>query len=31
MNAMVGLEVGCAVVLVLSKFFEQALLVHTER
>lgn len=30
MNAMVGLEVGCAIVLVLAKFFEQALLVRTE-
>lgn len=31
MNAVVGMEVGCAVVLVLAKFFEQALLVkeHT--
>lgn len=29
MNAAVGLEVGCAVVLVLAKFFEQALLVRT--
>ncbi len=28
MNAAVGLEVGCAVVLVLAKFFEQALLVR---
>jgi multicomponent Na+:H+ antiporter subunit B len=28
-NAAVGLEVGCAVVLVLAKFFEQALLVRT--
>lgn len=28
MNAVVGLEVGCAVVLVLAKFFEQALLVR---
>lgn len=27
MNAVVGMEVGCAVVLVLAKFFEQALLV----
>jgi multicomponent Na+:H+ antiporter subunit B len=31
MNAVVGLEVGCAVVLVLSKFFEQALLVRMEQ
>lgn len=31
MNAAVGLEVGCAVVLVLSRFFEQALLVHEEK
>ncbi|GAA0369839.1 sodium:proton antiporter [Actinoallomurus spadix] len=30
MNAMVGLEVGCAIVLVLTKFFEQALLVRTD-
>jgi multicomponent Na+:H+ antiporter subunit B len=29
MNAAVGLEVGCALVLVLAKFFEQALLVRT--
>jgi multicomponent Na+:H+ antiporter subunit B len=28
MNAVVGLEVGCAVVLALAKFFEQALLVR---
>ncbi|GAA2410409.1 hypothetical protein GCM10010191_19100 [Actinomadura vinacea] len=28
MNAVVGLEVGCAVVLVLAKFFEQALLMR---
>ncbi|MGW0197145.1 MnhB domain-containing protein [Nonomuraea sp. NPDC003201] len=28
MNAVVGLEVGCAVVLLLAKFFEQALLVR---
>lgn len=31
MNAAVGLEVGCAFVLVLSRFFEQALLVHKEK
>lgn len=31
MNAAVGLEVGCAFVLVLSRFFEQALLVHEEK
>lgn len=30
MNAVVGLEVGCAVVLALAKFFEQALLVRKE-
>lgn len=30
MNAAVGLEVGCAVVLVLARFFEQALLVRKE-
>jgi multicomponent Na+:H+ antiporter subunit B len=30
MNAVVGLEVGCAVVLVLAKFFEQALLVRKQ-
>jgi multicomponent Na+:H+ antiporter subunit B len=30
MNAVVGLEVGCAVVLVLAKFFEQALLVRKD-
>jgi multicomponent Na+:H+ antiporter subunit B len=29
MNAAVGLEVGCAVVLVLARFFDQALLVRT--
>jgi multicomponent Na+:H+ antiporter subunit B len=29
MNAAVGLEVGCAVVLVLAKFFEQALVVRS--
>jgi multicomponent Na+:H+ antiporter subunit B len=30
MNAVVGLEVGCAVVLALAKFFEQALLVRKD-
>ncbi|MCW2945745.1 MAG: hypothetical protein JWR24_2462 [Actinoallomurus sp.] len=30
MNAAVGLEVGCALVLVLAKFFEQALLVRKD-
>ncbi|MCO5997157.1 MnhB domain-containing protein [Actinoallomurus rhizosphaericola] len=30
MNSVVGLEVGCAFVLVLAKFFEQALLVRTD-
>jgi multicomponent Na+:H+ antiporter subunit B len=30
MNAAVGFEVGCALVLVLAKFFEQALLVRGE-
>jgi multicomponent Na+:H+ antiporter subunit B len=30
MNAVVGVEVGCAVVLALAKFFEQALLVRKE-
>jgi multicomponent Na+:H+ antiporter subunit B len=30
MNAVVGLEVGCAVVLTLAKFFEQALLVRKD-
>jgi multicomponent Na+:H+ antiporter subunit B len=30
MNAVVGAEVGCAVVLVLAKFFEQALLVRRD-
>ncbi|HZE32204.1 MAG TPA: MnhB domain-containing protein [Actinoallomurus sp.] len=30
MNAVVGLEVGCAVVLALAKFFEQALLVRKQ-
>jgi multicomponent Na+:H+ antiporter subunit B len=30
MNAVVGLEVGCAVVLALAKFFEQALLVRRD-
>ncbi|MCW2919020.1 MAG: sodium:proton antiporter [Actinomycetia bacterium] len=30
MNAAVGLEVGCATVLVLAKFFEQALLIRQE-
>jgi multicomponent Na+:H+ antiporter subunit B len=30
MNAVVGLEVGCALVLVLAKFFEQALLIREE-
>jgi multicomponent Na+:H+ antiporter subunit B len=30
MNAAVGLEVGCALVLVLAKFFEQALLIRKE-
>ncbi|GAA4601302.1 hypothetical protein GCM10023195_03120 [Actinoallomurus liliacearum] len=29
-NTLVGLEVGCAIVLVLAKFFEQALLVREE-
>jgi multicomponent Na+:H+ antiporter subunit B len=31
MNAAVGVEVGCALVLVLAKFFEQALLLREER
>jgi multicomponent Na+:H+ antiporter subunit B len=30
MNAVVGLEVGCAIVLALAKFFEQALLVRKD-